>query len=146
MKIREFFEKIEKLLAKPEIVWLSIEEAKVWGMNLVYYTLSVEPTFMFSLLACEVDPFNEELTPIAILIVLNPEESQKITLDELNKVVAELGAFIFSYGEDIGVLIPANEPELHDCIRKVELLAQRLYGKKLNAKIDGYFLDFLHPA
>ena len=146
MKVQEFLEKVGEFLAKPEIVWFSVEEAKVWGMNLVYYTLSVEPTFMFSLLACEVNPFDEELTPIALLVVLNPEESQKITIEKLNHIVGELGAFIFSYGEDVGVLIPANETELLECIKKVGLLAKKLYSKKLDVKIDGYFLDFLNPA
>jgi len=141
MRIEDFLNEVKDYLVRRDIVWLSVEEARAWGMNLVYYTLSVEPTFMMGLLACEVNPFEEDIVPIAMMVVMNPEMNRDIKLDKLTKVLNSVGGYIFKYGEDDGIILPVDEYSIKQSIDSVAYLAHELFGKNLRPLIDGYFLD-----
>jgi len=141
MRIEDFLNEVKDYLIRRDLVWLSVEEARAWGMNLVYYTLSVEPTFMMGLLACEVNPFEEDILPIAMMVVMNPETSKDIKLDKLTKVLNSVGGYLFKYGEDDGVIIPVDEHSIKRSIDSIAYLVRELFGKNLRPFIDGYFLD-----
>jgi len=138
----EVLERLRPILVDESIVWLSVEEAKVWGMNIIYYTLSVEPAFRWGVAAFEIVLSTEEMTPIATMLSLDRETAERIELEKARRVLTKFNAFVYSYGDYTGLLIPIEEPDLARSIAEpVREIARELLGQEIDPRIDGWTLD-----
>ncbi len=147
MKPEELLEELEDVFLDRSILWLSIEEAKYWGMNTVYYTLSVEPHFALGIAAFEIVISSEELTPIAVLLHIPHERTRELTLDKVSRAVMNVGGYIYGSGEEYGIMLPLNEYELRRVFAEsIPRLSRELLGVKLRPRIDGFYLGYTRAS
>ncbi len=142
MRVEELFEKLSKFVVKDSIVWLSIEEARYWGLNRIYYTLAVEPELRLGVVAFDYVVSIDEVIPIALALEFNPEDASRIPLDKVTRAVREVGGYIYSYENTFGVVIPVNEWDVEEVLGvKGPKIIKEILGIDKKLIIDGYFLD-----
>ncbi len=142
MKVEELYEVLKPYLARDYIVWLSVEEARQWGMNLIYYTLSVEPVFKLGILAFEYLMVNDELIPIALLLFLPPGKEREISLQKLEEVLKPFEGYVFGGGDEYGILVPVDEERIARIFDEVvPFISRELVGNEIKPLVDGWFLD-----
>ncbi|HID80620.1 MAG TPA: hypothetical protein EYP48_02760 [Ignisphaera sp.] len=147
MKVEEVLKELEDVFIDRSILWLSIEEAKYWGMNCIYYTLTVEPHFTLGIAAFEIIVSYEELIPIAVLLQIPQQKVKELTLDRIAQVVKRFQGYIYGAGDEYGILIPLNEDALQRVFTEyIPQIGRELIGVEVRPKIDGFYLDYLRPS
>ncbi len=142
MDVVQLYEILKKYLAKDYLVWLSVEEARQWGLNMIYYTLAVEPILNFGVIAFEYYAALEQVIPIATLLGIPSKES--ITMDKLRSIKNYCEVFVAGTADETMLLIPIDEENIRQvievCIPKV---VEIVSGQTIEPIIDGYYLDLL---
>jgi len=141
LKPEELLEELKPILAKDSIVWLSVEEARVWGFNCIYYTIRVEPHLPGAIAAFEYVTSTEDLIPIAIVVLLPSD----LDLNKLSAMSKEFNIYLFGGGDVQGAIIPLDEYGLRDrIVKSVKRVLEVVKGiKDFEPIIDGYYLDLL---
>lgn len=146
MKVDEVFKELENVFIDRSILWLSIEEAKYWGMNCIYYTLTVEPYFTLGIAAFEIIVSYEELIPIAVLLQIPQQKVRELTLDRITQVVKRFQGYIYGAGDEYGILIPLDEDVLQRVFTDyIPQISRELIGIEIKPRIDGFYLDYIRP-
>ncbi len=137
----QLLEELKPILADDSIIWLSVEEARTWGFNCIYYTVRVEPHIPGAAAAFEFVTSTERLIPIAIVFLL----PRDVDLGKISALSKDLNVYIFGSGESYGALVPLEEYGIRDrIVRSTRRILELVAGvKEFDPLIDGYYLDLL---
>ncbi len=137
----QLLERMRSVLIDESIVWLSIEDAKVWGCNCIYYTLRVEPHLPSAAMVFEFIPSVERLVPIAVVALL----PRNVEISKLSALSKEFPLYVFGGGDVQGVIIPLSEDGVPNFVAYVlKRLAKEISGvENLEIVVDGYYVDLL---
>jgi len=140
-KPEELLEILRPILTSDSIVWLSVEEAKVWGFNCIYYTIRVEPHLPGAAAVFEFVTSTEDLIPISLVFLLPSD----VDLNKVSSLSREFDVYLFGGGDLYGVITPLDEVGIRERIEYVsKKVMERIAGvKNFEPLIDGYYLDLL---
>jgi len=138
---KQLLERMKNMLVNESIVWLSVEDARVWGCNCVYFTIRVEPYLPGAAAVFEFVPSIEKFVPIAIVVLLPSD----VELSKISCIAKKIPLYVFGSGDAQGAIIPLDEDGVPDFITHcLKLILKELRGiEDFEPVIDGYYIDLL---
>ncbi len=134
---------MKELIIDPTIIFMSIEEAKLLGADLINFILDLGRDIVYSAISFKYIMSLEELIPIAIIIQPADNTLKNIPLSTISRLLSSVGGYIYGSNDSIGILIPIeSETELYN--RVVEVVPQiikQLLGIDVKPIIINYSIE-----
>ncbi|MEM0006229.1 MAG: hypothetical protein QXJ56_04280 [Ignisphaera sp.] len=134
---------MKNFVKDPTIVFMSIEEAKLLGANIINYTLDLDKDITYSAISFEYIASIDELIPIAIIVQPADNLLENITISTISSLLSNIGGYMYGSGNSIGILIPVeNELDLYNKIAlTIPRIIKQLLGKDVKPTVTGYSIE-----
>jgi len=134
---------LKNFVKDPTIVFMSIEEAKLLGANIINYTLDLDKDITYSAISFEYIASIDELIPIAIIVQPADNLLENITISTISSLLSNIGGYMYGSGNSIGILIPVeNELDLYNKIAlTIPRIIKQLLGKDVKPTVTGYSIE-----
>jgi len=140
MKPEELYEFIRNYCVHDWIMWTALEEAKVHGFNIIYFTITTEPPVCNAYLAVAYDVTRDDIQVLAMLIIIG--NTSDLDIDTVTKIAKSVDGVVVALGSYTGVLVPIDVDDKILHIDKIIMrICKELGNKECRAIIDGYYFD-----
>jgi hypothetical protein len=145
LKIEELIEKLHEYIDIEVFdLFAGVEGMRILGLNSMSLKIDLGPgveAFLYLRYLISV----EELEPIAITIQLKKDKAKDLELDKVINLLHECGGYLYGGFEEIGMLIPVNNENIHQIFKDVlPKIVESLFGYKVKPLIKGYEVGFYH--
>lgn len=128
------------VIKDPAIVFMSIEEAKLLGADVINFILDLGEDVAYSAISFKYIVSLEELIPIAIVIQTANNVLKNVPLSTISRILSNVGGYIYGSSDGIGILIPIeSETELYNRVMEVvPQIIKQLLGIDVKPIITNY--------
>lgn len=134
---------MKNFVKDPTIVFMSIEEAKLLGANIINYTLDLDKDITYSAISFEYIASIDELIPIAIIVQPADNLLENVPISTISSLLSSIGGYMYGSGNSIGILIPVeNELDLYNkIVLTIPRIIKQLLGKDVKPTVTGYSIE-----
>lgn len=145
LKIEELIEKLHEYIDIEVFdLFAGVEGMRILGLNSMSLKIDLGPgieAFLYLRYLISV----EELEPIAITIQLKKDKAKDLELNKVINLLHECGGYLYGGFEEIGMLIPVNNENIHQIFKDVlPKIVESLFGYKVKPLIKGYEVGFYY--
>jgi hypothetical protein len=145
LKIEELIEKLHEYIDIEVFdLFVGVEGMRILGLNSMSLKIDLGPgieAFLYLRYLISV----EELEPIAITIQLKKDKAKDLELNKVINLLHECGGYLYGGFEEIGMLIPVNNENIHQIFKDVlPKIVESLFGYKVKPLIKGYEVGFYY--
>ncbi|RLG88560.1 MAG: hypothetical protein DRO15_02525 [Thermoprotei archaeon] len=140
MKPEEFYESMRRYCIRDWIIWTALEEARLYGFNIIYLTIATEPHICDAYLAIAYDASREDIQPLAVLTIVGRTED--LNIDVVARMAKTVSGAVIALGPYTGILMPLDtDDKIQDIDKMIMNICKELGERVCHIRIDGYYFD-----